>query len=513
MKTIKQDWIEFWKKMARMLEAGIPILATFETIRNESVQPAIQEVCGMLLEEVKAGHTILDALVRFPQYFSPSMLKMVQVGEMTGKLPESLQSLAAGLEEGSFSLPEEGPADLAEVKPRESAVAESDLPVINQVAGILRDAYQQKASAIHLEAMTDGVKLRFRVDGVLREIQSLPKEMGVALVSRIKIMANMNVPEKRLPQDGRIHVVMARQPLDLRVSYTPIADGESIVLRLLTAQVNLRSMEQIFKPDQVETVRRWLNRTSGLIVVNGSVGSGKTTTLYALLKSLDPVRTKIMTVEHPVEYRLGGVCQQSINPGLGLTMAAALRAALRQDPDVVMCGEVRDAETVALMARAAMTGHRVLMSASADDGIQAAQWLVDIGMEPHLLASVLSGVISQRLVRQICAHCKAPVKAEPWMREFFPAKRLPKLYAGQGCAKCNGTGYCGRQAIIEVFEPTGSWLRQLKPDGATLAAVRAEAIRSGLKTLRDEGLALVAQGVTTLDEVLLATSKKSGELG
>lgn len=507
MKTMKQEWIEFWKKMARMLDTGIPILATFETIQKESTQPAIEETCRLLLEEVKAGNTVYDALVRLPQYFSTSMLKMIQVGEMTGKLPESMLSLAAGIEEGSFPVgpSEEGMGTIAPAEATDQPVPESDLPIINIAANILYEAYHQKASAIHIEVLSDAIQVRFRVDGALQEIASPPKAVGPALINRFKIMANMNVSDKRLPQDGRIHISIANQLVDLRISYLPITDGESIVLRVLTAPVSLPNLDRIFKADHLATLQRWLKRPAGLIVVNGPTGSGKTTTLYSILKSFDPVQTKIMTIEHPVEYRLAGVCQQAINPALGLTYPAALRVAFRQDPDVVMVGEVRDQETVSILTEMALTGNRVLTALHTDGGVQSAQRLVDIGVEPHLLASVLVGVISQRLVRQICPHCKAEIKVEPWMREFFPKGGRPKLYAGKGCAKCNGTGYSGRQAIFEFFEPTGGILRKLTLDGSTLAEVQAEAEAGGLKTLRQEGLDLVAEGVTTLDEILRVT--------
>jgi type II secretory ATPase GspE/PulE/Tfp pilus assembly ATPase PilB-like protein len=509
MKTMKQEWIEFWKKMARMLDSGIPILATFETIQKEATQPAIRETCQVLLEEVKAGNTVYDALVRLPQYFSASMLKVIQVGEMTGKLPESMHSLAAGIEEGSFQVValDENAGDIPPAEIREQPVAEYDLPIINIAGQICKAAYQQKASAIHIEVRADGIKIRFRVDGVLREVESPPKGLGPTLVSRFKIMANMNVSEKRLPQDGRIQLRIANQPVDLRVSYMPLIDGESLVLRLLTAPVYLPEVSRIFRADHLATLQRWLKRPSGLIVVNGPMGSGKTTTLYSILKSFDPIHNKIMTVEQPVEYQLEGVCQQGINPSLGLTYPAALRATFRHDPDVVMLGEVRDRETVAIMTEMALMGTRVLTVLHADGGVQAAQRLVDIGVESHLLASVLVGVISQRLVRQICPHCKEEIKTEPWMREFFPKGGLPKLQAGKGCEKCNGTGYSGRLAIFELFEPTGGILRKLTMDGSTLAEVQAEAEKAGLKTLRQEGLALVAEGVTTLDEILRVIPK------
>jgi type IV pilus assembly protein PilB len=506
MKTMKQEWIEFWKKMARMLDSGIPILATFETIQKEATQPAIRETCQALLEEVKAGNTVCDALVRLPQYFSASMLKVIQVGEMTGKLPESMHSLAAGIEEGSFQIPssDESAGDMPPAEIREQPVAEYDLPIINIAGQICKAAFQQKASAIHIEVREDGIKVRFRVDGVLREVESPAKAVGPALVSRFKIMANMNVSEKRLPQDGRIQLSIAHQPVDLRVSYVPLIDGESMVLRLLTAPIYLPGLEQIFKADHLTIIQRWLKQPPGLIVVSGPNGSGKTTTLYSILKSFDSIHNKIMTVENPVECRLDGICQQGINPSLGLTFPAALRVARRQDPDVIMAGEIRDQETASLLAEMSLTGHRVFTSLHTNGAVEVARRLVDIGLEPHVVSSMLVGVIAQRLFRLTCPNCKAEIKPEPWMRDLFPKGAMPKLFKGTGCAQCHQTGYSGRSALHEIFEPSGEVIRKLAQD-VSCASMRAEAIRAGMVTLRAEGLAKVAEGLTTLEEILLVT--------
>jgi|GEM_PF-3298386 len=506
MKTMKQEWIEFWKKMARMLDSGIPILATFETIQKEATQPAIRETCQALLEEVKAGNTVCDALVRLPQYFSASMLKVIQVGEMTGKLPESIHSLAAGIEEGSFQIPssDESAGDMPPAEIREQPVAEYDLPIINIAGLICKAAYQQKASAIHIEVREAGIKVRFRVDGVLLEVESPPKVLGPALVSRFKIMANMNVSEKCLPQDGRIQLSIANQPLDLRISYVPICDGESLVLRLLTAPVYLPDLDQIFKTDHLATVRRWLKQPPGLIVVSGPTGSGKTTTLYSILKSFDAVHTKIITVEDPVECRLEGICQQRVNYAMGLTFARALNVIGRQDPDVIMAGEVRDQETASFLAQAALTGHRVFTSLHTNGAVEAARRLVDIGLEPYVVSSMLVGVIAQRLFRLTCTNCKTEIKPEPWMRDFFPKGAMPKLFKGKGCAQCHLTGYQGRSALHEIFEPSGELIHKLAQD-ISCASLRAEAIRAGMVTLRAEGLAKVAEGLTTLEEILLVT--------
>jgi len=287
----------------------------------------------------------------------------------------------------------------------------------------------------------------------------------------------------------------------------PLVEGESIVIRILNGRITVPSLESVFKPDHLATVRRWLQRPQGLVVVSGPSGSGKTTTLYSLLKSFDAARYKIMSVEDPVEHRLAGICQQRIIPAVGLTFPAVLRATLRQDPDIIVVGELRDLDTTEILFQTALTGHLVLTALHADGGVQTAQRLVDLGLEPSMVSSVLTGVISQRLFRLICPHCKEEIKPDPWMREHFPKGELPNLFHGKGCAQCNETGYCGRGALHELFEPSSEFIRKLTREGSSVD-LQTEAKRVGLVTLRAEGLAKVAAGVTTVEEILRITPNR-----
>lgn len=506
MDTLKKDWIEFWKKFARMTQAGIPVLATLETIQKEANPLVIQETCRVLIEQLKKGNTIAGAMERLPGLFSPSMVTMLNVGEVTGKLETAMLSVAAGLEEGSFQPgSSETVVEAGKTETGDEAVTENDVPIITLVNKILWQAVKEKASDIHIESMPEKVRLRCRVDGALPELESPPTALGPAIINRLKILARMNVAEKRLPQDGRIQMNIANQPVDLRVSYVPIVGGESIVIRFLTVKSQVLTLEQIFKPDHLATMRRWLKRPQGLVIVSGPPGSGTTTTLYSLLKSFDATCNKIMTVEDPVEYRLEGVCQQQLNRAIGLTFPAALRVTLRQDPDIIMAGEIRDLETAQLLFHLAVTGHLGLTTFFAASGVTTAQRLVDLGLEPSMVNSIPVGIISQRLFRRICENCKEEIKPEPWMREFFPQGELPKLFKGKGCEQCHGTGYRGRAAVHELFEPSGEFIHKLAR-GASSADLQAEAVRAGLVTLRAEGLAKVAAGITTLEEVLRITS-------
>lgn len=504
MNTMKKEWIEFFKKLTRMIDSGIPLLVSLSTILKESNQQAIAETCRVFIKELEKGKTLHEAMECPPSYFSPSMVMVVKTGELNGRLDKALLSVAAGIEEGSFLLPEV-PETVVVKDGKTETCDKADVgdivPVIRFVNIVLFEAVRDKASDIHIESFPEGVKLRYRVDGVMRELAPPPKALGYQIINRIKIMANMNIAEMRLPQDGRILMNIANQPIDMRVSYLPIVEGESVVIRILSGKSTVPTLDQIFKADHLATVRRWLKRPNGLVIVSGLTGSGKTTTLYSLIKSFDATRYKIMTVEDPVECRLEGTCQQRIRQDIGLTFPAALRATLRQDPDIIMAGELRDYETAAMLFHAALTGHLVMTTLHADGGVQTAQRLVDLGLEPFQVSNVLIGVISQRLFRMICQNCKDEIKPEPWMRELFSKGEMPKLFKGKGCEKCYGSGYRGRGAIHELFEPSDEIIRKLTRD-ASGAELHAEAVRVGLVTLRAESLAKVAEGVTTLDEIM-----------
>lgn len=506
MDTMKQEWIDFWKKLARMLQNGIPIIATLETVRKEASRKVIAETCQVFIEELNKGKSMAEAMECLPACFPSSTVQMIKSGEVSGQLETAMLNVAAGIEEGSL------PAGAAEKVTatvtgggEDKVAAANNMPIVKLVDLILQEAVRQKASDIHLELRPDGLRLRSRVDGALCELERPHKKLGPAIVDRIRLMANMNLAEKRLPQDGRITMDIDNRTVDFRVSYVPLVQGASLVLRLIVARNPVQNLESLFKPDHLATVRRWLKRSQGLIVVNGPGGSGLTTTIYSLLKSLDSSQGKIMTIEDPVEYCLEGICQQQINPAIGLTFPAVLRANQRQAPNVIMIGEVRDLETVELMCQLALYGHLGLTTLHTKDGVRAAKRLVDIGLEPYLVGNILTGVISQRIFRLICPKCKQELKPAAWMKEYFPKGQPPKLFQGKGCEQCHGTGYRGRGVFHEMFEPNSEWISQLEknvPDDQLQAA----AVKAGLVPLRAEGLAKVAEGVTTLEEILASTA-------
>jgi general secretion pathway protein E len=380
---------------------------------------------------------------------------------------------------------------------------QNDAPIIRMINVILTQAVKAKASDIHIEPFEQTSVVRFRQDGTLRNVIAPRRALHAAMVSRIKIMANLDIAERRVPQDGRITIRIAGRPIDIRVSSVPTNHGERVVLRLLDKdpeQLNLGALGMdLSVRDRVD---RLVHQPHGIVLVTGPTGSGKTTTLYAAIGRLDSQALNIMTVEDPVEYELAGIGQIQVNPRTDLTFSKALRAILRQDPDVIMIGEIRDIETAQIAVQASLTGHLVLATLHTNDSVSAVTRLVDMGIEPFLLASSLSGVLAQRLVRRLCPVCREAYPAGPRERELFPEWEMPKvLYRPLGCAECNQTGYSGRAGIFEVFELDPS-IRALIHDGAAEQVIRDKAVTGQLHTLRADAQRWVASGETSLEEVL-----------
>ncbi len=381
--------------------------------------------------------------------------------------------------------------------------------VVNQ---IILDAYKKRASDIHLEPLTSGIRLRYRIDGILQQAP-VPREMKEffsPMLSRIKIMTNLNVAEKRLPQDGKMRVKTQDETLDLRVSFIPTAHGESLVIRILPGK-NVFKLEKLgFDPKQQAVFEELLNRTNGIVFVTGPTGSGKSTTLYAALNRLNVPTRKIITIEDPVEYELEGVSQIHVNPEIGLTFANGLRSMLRQDPDVMMVGEVRDLETAEIAIQSALTGHLILSTLHTNDAASGVTRLLDIGVEPYLIASSVVAFMAQRLVRVICPHCReenpgvsSEIKSLIEKESGVPQKEIRILH-GRGCEQCNGTGYRGRIAIQELIILTEP-LRKLIMARATAEAIKSLAIQQGMVTLRRDGWSKVLAGITTPEEILEVT--------
>ena len=383
-------------------------------------------------------------------------------------------------------------------------------PIVRLVTRILFDGLRSRASDIHLQPMERSLRVRYRIDGILYDIQDIPKRLQEAVISRIKVMGGMNIAEKRLPQDGRTTLKKGEGDVDVRISSVPTSHGERIVLRLLDKTVRLYQLEEIgLSEENQNLVRHLINLPNGIIFVTGPTGSGKTTTLYAMLRELDSVEKNIVTIEDPIEYHLEGISQIQVNPKKGLTFAAGLRSLLRQDPDVMMVGEVRDEETARIAIQAALTGHLVISTLHTNDSVGAVTRMLDIGIEPYLVASSVMAVIAQRLVRQICKSCEEEyVPSERELREIgIQPEQVTEgvLWRGRGCSQCMGTGYWERTAIHEILVMDDK-LRQLVMERASAAQMKEYAIREkGMKTLRMDGADKVLGKITTVKEVLRVT--------
>ncbi len=391
-----------------------------------------------------------------------------------------------------------------EERPPELIVTE-DAEVIRYLNELLTRAVRERASDLHIEHTQDGVAVRMRVDGVLHLLTPPPPHIQDALIPRIKVMSNLNIAERRLPQDGRCNFVVDGREVDLRVSTLPTIYGESAVIRILDKSTGLLSIEELgLSPRDLERFQKLLSIPYGMLLVTGPTGSGKTTTLYAMLNRLITAEKNIVTIEDPVEYRIPGIRQTQVNLKAGYTFANGLRAILRQDPDIIMVGEIRDKETASIAVHAALTGHLVLSTFHTNDAPGALPRLVDMGIEPFLVASSVTGVIAQRLVRTICPRCREAFIPSP---ELIKAEKLPKditLYRGKGCTHCRGTGYRGRTGVFQIMIVTDK-IRNLVVTKAPASEIEKVAREEGMSTLREDGLQKVFDGITTLEEVLRVT--------
>ena len=383
----------------------------------------------------------------------------------------------------------------------------SESPIIRFVNYMIHDAVKQGASDIHIEPKEKALKIRLRIDGVLFEVMSPPHSMHAAIISRLKIMANLDISERRLPQDGRIRAMISDRKIDLRMSTLPCVHGEKCVIRILdnkSIQVNLEELG--FNPEILAVWKKQIDEPHGIILVTGPTGSGKTTTLYASLRQMDAQRMNISTVEDPIEYNLPSVNQTQVHERIGMTFSAALRSLLRQDPDVVMLGEIRDAETARTAIQAALTGHLVLSTLHTNDAPSSITRLINIGVEPYLIASAVNGVLAQRLVRRICKNCREEYVISEETRAYLADQgfEATKAWRGKGCDRCRRTGYSGRQGIYEMLTMDDT-LRDLVTQNPDVTAFRRMCRERGLVTLRQDGFAKVLTGLTTVDEVLRVT--------
>jgi general secretion pathway protein E/type IV pilus assembly protein PilB len=385
----------------------------------------------------------------------------------------------------------------------------NDAPIIKLVSLIILEAYRNRASDIHLEPLEKRFRIRYRIDGVLQEVDSPPKRLQSSILSRVKIMADMKISEKRTPQDGRIQVNVLGRELDLRVSSVPTNHGESIVMRILDKQSLALGLPKLgFLADDQATFERLIGLPDGILLVTGPTGSGKTTTLYAVLGEINLPDRKIITVEDPVEYQMSGINQVQVREAIGMTFSAALRSILRQAPNVIMIGEIRDKETALIAIESSLTGHLVFSTLHTNDAPSAVTRLLDIGVKPFLVASSLRAAMAQRLVRTICEDCKEEYNAAPEELTLLGASAQQgsdvKLYRGHGCANCNLTGFKGRKGIFEMFVVDDE-IRKMIFEKVTASKLRSRAREVGMRTLREDGLRKVLAGITTLPEVMRVT--------
>lgn len=422
---------------------------------------------------------------------------------------ESAGEAIESLESGDLTL---RAADLDE--PQDLLDASDEAPIINFVNSVLYEAVKDRASDIHFEPFEGDLSIRYRVDGVLHSAHNLSKKHHSPILSRVKVMANLDIAEKRLPQDGRIRIKIAGKDIDIRVSTVPTSFGERAVLRLLDRSQVLLGLEEIgMAKDHLRAMERITHLSHGITLVTGPTGSGKTTTLYAALTRINSADKNIITVEDPVEYQLQGISQIHVNPKINLTFANGLRSILRQDPNVIMVGEIRDLETAQIAIQASLTGHLVFSTLHTNDAAGAVTRLIDMGVEPFLVASSVTSILAQRLVREICPHCKEQYDPLPEEVEEVGIDKgeIPSggLWRGAGCPKCIGTGYLGRTGIYELLLVTDD-IRSAILKNPDSQSVKKVAFDQGMRTLRKDGALKVREGITTIEEVLRVTREENG---
>ncbi len=439
----------------------------------------------------------------FPVIAGEYTLRM-QIEKYYEQTDAQLESILSEIEDEDLEVIEE---DQDEDVPVQVA---DDAPVVKLINGILTDAVKRGASDIHIEPFEKEIRVRYRIDGALLEVMKPPIKLKAALTSRVKIMSALNIAERRVPQDGRIKLKMGKRVIDFRVSTLPVIFGEKIVLRILDkGNLTLDLQKFGFEPKAEQDLMRAILNPYGMVLVTGPTGSGKTTTLYSALSRVNTIEVNIMTAEDPVEYNIHGINQVLVRNEIGMTFAAALKAFLRQDPNIIMVGEIRDIETGGIAIKAALTGHLVLSTLHTNDAPSTVTRMIDMGLEPFNVASAVNLIVAQRLVRRICSDCKAEAKYSPeelQLAGISPEKaKSMTFYKGEGCNTCGDTGYKGRQGIYEVM-PLSAELRRVILRGGSVADLQEQAVKDGMLTLRMDGLKKVERGVTTLEEVVKETA-------
>jgi type IV pilus assembly protein PilB len=478
----------------------IPIQASKGTLVVAVCDPSGMEALENLKFVVKMN---VEAVLTSFSAFDAALAKFYGGSAFVGAAIETYKK------DNKNVLPEGMALEQVQVHDIDSQSAEQDAPVIQLVNGILSEGIRRMASDIHVEPYEKRFRVRMRIDGVLQEIAQIPIEMKRAIIARFKIMSRMDIAESRVPQDGRIKLKTAGTEIDFRVNSMPTLFGEKVVLRMLSkGNLQLNLLKLGFEPQQLEVFKKGIYCPNGLVLVTGPTGSGKTTTLYSALSELNQVSDNVSTAEDPVEYNLEGINQVQVNKDVGLTFASVLRALLRQDPDSILVGEIRDFETAEVAVQAALTGHLVLSTLHTNDAPSTITRLMNMGLEPFLVVASVNTIVAQRLLRTICAGCKveSPVPKEKFIELGLSPEDAEKVKAhkGQGCAKCNKTGYKGRIAIYEVLDFSQT-LKEMVLKGESIIEIKKQAIKEGMKTLRMSALTKVAEGRTTLEEALSLT--------
>jgi len=425
-----------------------------------------------------------------------------------GTADDTVENMLQEITEGDIDLGLVGDKS-TEIKIEDSVETDADAPIIKLVGLVIMEAYRNRASDIHIEPLEKRLRVRYRIDGMMHEVDNPPKRLQAAIISRLKIMANMSIAEKRVPQDGRIQLPVMGRTLDLRVSCLPTNHGESIVMRILDKSSLLLGLGDLgFFSDDQETMAKIINMPDGVFLVTGPTGSGKTTTLYGCLNDINKPDRKIITVEDPVEYQLSGINQVQVNAEINLSFAAALRSILRQAPNIIMIGEIRDLETANIAVQAALTGHLVFSTLHTNDAPSAVARIVDMGVKPFLVASAVRAIMAQRLIRKVCVKCRTsytPTEYEMQTLKLNPDEmKKATLVKGTGCNECSRTGYRGRMGIYEIFQVNED-VRKLIYEKVPSNVIRTRARELGMRTLREDGVRKIMAGITTPEEVISIT--------
>ncbi len=470
------------------LQAGRLTLATSEPLYLDKLEPLREVLHYKIKLAVAPESQITEALSK---YYGASL--------------ESVASVLEDLDESVLDQYKSGSVN--EISSIGSESMANEAPIIRLVNTIIAGAVKSGASDIHLEPFEDEIKVRYRIDGVLQETHAPPKSLFPAVISRIKLMAGMDITERRIPQDGRIRLKLNERDLDLRVAVAPSLHGEGAVLRILNRESIMLSLDQLgLSADNQTEFLKLITKPHGMILVTGPTGSGKTTTLYAALQLLNEPTRKIITIEDPIEYQLKGVNQMQVNSKLDFTFAHGLRAVVRHDPDVILVGEIRDRETAQMAVQAALTGHLVFATLHTNDASTAFTRLIDMGIEEFLVASTVCGVLAQRLVRKVCPKCSVTYSPGPQEYEIIGSNEKFDLVRGQGCDNCNSIGYRGQIGLFEMLianEP----VERLVMERANSGRIKEEALKHGMRTLRDDGIRKIKAGITTLAEVMRVTKE------